>query len=80
MSLEIVQGEVESHAWCLSRETEKGHCSRNTGKQQKGNGFGQGDKLGGIAVIQGEVIGTEGTSRRDRICSPGSEAKKSESP
>lgn len=26
--------------------------------------------LRGIAVTQGEVIGTEGTSRRDRICRP----------
>lgn len=57
-SLEIVQREVGSHSWFLSRATEKGHCSRNIGEQQKGNGRGQGGKLGGIAVTQGEVTGT----------------------
>lgn len=38
------------------------------------------DSSRGIVAIHGEVLGTEGASRRDKICQPGDEARKSQSP
>ena len=62
---------------------ERRHCYRNTGSGQEGMdgaACGQGDEFEGIAVAHGEVMGMEGTSRRDRICRPRGEARNSQSP
>lgn len=45
-----------------------------------GAAWGQGEKFEGDCSAPGEVIRTEGTFRRDKICRPGGEAKKSQSP